>query len=301
MTRVTQEPYETHEPYEMHGLHQTHEPYAPYAPYEMSEAHEPHETTPGTRADPPRRRERQRLDAALDRLTATLHGMTAHPDEAQCDCHWGSEEELALLKVPGRELDPDLLERTWRAPDWRDHPALLRRILPQFAAHLVDGRIEALFGMAEVGHCLARGKWQEWPEGQGAAVEEFLRAWWAWTLTEPEPPVPAHDVLTVCAEASGTPSPWLGMWQQFAGPVADRHLAEAVAEWEYDLLGDALPWAAWDRAEEKRRKLAAWLVRRAPDRLRAHGAPDELLHRVRLLGLEGEPRWTDPHWPGHRY
>ncbi|MFB7944788.1 hypothetical protein ACFC6L_07670 [Kitasatospora phosalacinea] len=29
--------------------------------------------------------------------------------------------------------------------------------------------------------------------------------------------------------------------------------------------------------------------------------PDELLHRVRLLGLSGPDRWYDPHWPGHLY
>ncbi|MEU4352937.1 hypothetical protein [Streptomyces sp. NPDC023838] len=43
--------------------------------------------------------------------------MTARSDEAQCDCHWGSAEELALLKVPDVVLDPDLLRRTWDVPN----------------------------------------------------------------------------------------------------------------------------------------------------------------------------------------
>ncbi|MGW0856883.1 hypothetical protein [Streptomyces sp. NPDC002690] len=34
---------------------------------------------------------------------------------------------------------------------------------------------------------------------------------------------------------------------------------------------------------------------------RAHGAPEELLHRPRLIGLTGPARWEDPHWPGHRF
>lgn len=43
------------------------------------------------------------------------------------------------------------------------------------------------------------------------------------------------------------------------------------------------------------------IVRHAPDRLRAHGVPEELLHRVRLLGLNIPARWDDPHWRyGHR-
>ncbi|MFJ1643231.1 hypothetical protein [Streptomyces sp. NPDC088256] len=36
-------------------------------------------------------------------------------------------------------------------------------------------------------------------------------------------------------------------------------------------------------------------------RLDAHGAPDELLHRIRLLGPTGPARWQDPYWPDHRY
>ncbi|NUK12999.1 hypothetical protein HRW18_34570, partial [Streptomyces lunaelactis] len=82
-----------------------------------------------------------RLDVALERLDATFRGMTAHPDERNCECHWGSAEELALLKVPDVELDPDLLRRTWQASDWDDSPSVMRRILPQFAAALVTGLV----------------------------------------------------------------------------------------------------------------------------------------------------------------
>ncbi|GHD55556.1 hypothetical protein GCM10010317_040900 [Streptomyces mirabilis] len=71
--------------------------------------------------------------------------------------------------------------------------------------------------------------------------------------------------------------------------------------WECDLLGDQLPWHAWENEEATRTELTAWLVRNAPARLRAHGVSEELLHRIRLLGLTGHDRWEDPHWPGHRY
>ncbi|MFE2037676.1 hypothetical protein ACFXBB_31415 [Streptomyces scopuliridis] len=62
-------------------------------------------------------RARLRLDAALDGLAATFRGMTAHPDEHNCECHWGSAEDLAQLKLPDTDLDPDLLQRTWQAID----------------------------------------------------------------------------------------------------------------------------------------------------------------------------------------
>ncbi|MFC8230820.1 hypothetical protein [Streptomyces sp. NPDC057287] len=245
---------------------------------------------------------RLRLDRALDRLTVTFRGMTAHRDEANCTCHWGSEEELALLKVPDVELDPDLLRRTWDAPDWTDHDSVLRRVLPQFARELTSGDVKPMFGMYEVGKSFVRGHWQQWPEPQRLAVQEFLDAWWGHTLVEPEPAVPAHELLALCVEASGTLTPWLDTWAALDHGATDRHLAEAAARWEYHLLGDELPWDAWESDEDALRvELAAWLVRHAPARLRAQDAPEELLHRIRLIGLTGSARWEDPHWPDRVY
>ncbi|MFF3978260.1 hypothetical protein [Streptomyces sp. NPDC001828] len=230
--------------------------------------------------------------------------MKARGDEVQCECHWGSDEELERLKVPDVELDADLLLRTWNAPDWNDHGAVLRRVLPQFARTLVNGGVEPTFG-DWAGQSFARGEWRRWPAEQRAAVAEFLDAWWAHSLTEPEPAFPAHELLTLCAEASATLSPWLETWEALDDPVADRHLAQAAARWERDLLVDSLPWEpghlgdidahAWGT------ELAAWLVRVAPERLRARGEAEELIGRIELLGLSGPARWEDPRWPRHRF
>ena len=241
---------------------------------------------------------RLRLDRALDRLDGAFRGMTARANEVQCTCHWGSAEELALLKVPDVELDPDLLYRTWHAPDWEDHGAVLRRVLPQFARVLAGGLVEP-YRMDEVGRSFARGDWPRWPVRQSAAVWEFLHAWWAHSLTDPDPVAPVHELLALCTEASAVISPWLTVWEGLEHPVADRHLAEAAARWEYDLLRDELPWTMWedDHADDMRTGLAAWLVRHAPARLRGQPGTEELLHGVRLLGLTGPARWEDPHWP----
>jgi hypothetical protein len=207
-----------------------------------------------------------RLDAALAGLAATFRGMTAHPDEHNCECHWGSAEELARLKVPGVELDPDLLRRTWEPSDWDDHASVLRRILPQLATALVHGQAETRASLGEVGRSFARGEWQRWPAGQAAAVREFLEAWWAHSLTDLNLTVPAYEVFAFCAEASGTLSPWLDAWEAATHPVADQRLAEAVAHWANDLLHDHLPWDTLDSLEDEQAKLAeltAWL--------RAHG------------------------------
>ncbi|MFJ8465259.1 hypothetical protein [Streptomyces swartbergensis] len=244
-----------------------------------------------------------RLGAALEKLSVTFRGMTAHPDEHNCECHWGSSEGLALLKTPDVELEPDLLRRSWQAIDWTDHAAVLRRILPQFAAVLVAGRAEPLFGLEEAGYSFARGCWQQWPDEQADSVREFLHAWWVQSLTDPDAVVPAHEVFVMCAEASGTLGPWLADWEEQTGYLSDRRLAEAAAEWESELLGERLPWnVGWYEhdEEELRSELVAWLLRHAAIRLREWGAPADLQHRIRLLGLSGVDRWTDPHWPGYR-
>ncbi|MFD8378238.1 hypothetical protein ACFV2X_06640 [Streptomyces sp. NPDC059679] len=244
---------------------------------------------------------RLRLDSALDGLSAVFRGMTAHPDEDNCECHWGSAEDLALLKTPDTELDPDLLRRTWQATDWTYKASVLRRILPQFATALTRGLIAPLFGMEEVGRTFHRANWQQWPTEQAAAVEEFLQAWWAHALTDPDPAVPPYEVLALNAEASATLSPWLHTWESQTHSTADQHLAEAVNHWEYKLLGDYLPWDTWHDEDDMRAGLTAWLTLHAPARLRAHDASEELLHQIRLLGLTGLDRWEDPHWPGYRY
>ncbi|POX48003.1 hypothetical protein C3489_28300 [Streptomyces sp. Ru71] len=253
------------------------------------------------RADHPAHR---RLNAALDELTVTFGGMTAHPEERNCECHWGSAEELSLLKTPDVELEPDLLRRTWQAVDWVDHAAVLRRILPQFARVLVAGRADPLFGLEEAGSSFARGRWQQWPEEQAGPVREFLHAWWACGLTDPDAAVPAHQVFAMCAEASGTVGPWLADWEQQTGPLSDRRLAEAAAEWEYGLLGDSLPWSVdWHENDEEKMRtdLTAWLLTHAAPRLRETGAPEDLQHRLKLLELPPEARWAAPHWPDHHY
>ncbi|GAA3090705.1 hypothetical protein GCM10017562_72080 [Streptomyces roseofulvus] len=259
----------------------------------------PHQPRPtADRPTPPTAR---RLDEALTGLTDTFRGMAAHPDEHNCACHWGSAQELALLKTPDVRLDADLLRRTWHATDWTHRGSVLRRILPQFATALADGSVDTASDLESAGRAFAMSGWRAWPAEQTAAVEEFLHAWWAHTLADPTPAVPAHHVLLLTAEATGTLTPWLATWEATPTPEADRHLAEAVEHWAYDLLADQLPWSAWAAEEETRAELTAWLVRHAPARLRAHGAPEDLLHRVRLLGVTGPARWDDPHWPDYRY
>lgn len=227
---------------------------------------------------------RVRLDAALAGLAVAFRGMTARPDETNCECHWGSADELALLKVPDVELEPDLLRRTWAATDWRDHASVLRRILPQLAEALVGGRADP----REAAESFARGAWQTWPVEQARAIQEFLEAWWTDILGTPQPETRAYAVFEFCAVASGALDAWLEIWQASTGTVADRHLAEALTRWMPELLDDELPWDA----PEKLADLTGWLVENAPARI----ADQALRDQVRLLGVSIPARWDDPRW-----
>ncbi|MFD9946719.1 hypothetical protein ACFWYW_51880 [Nonomuraea sp. NPDC059023] len=48
-------------------------------------------------------------------------------------------------------------------------------------------------------------------------------------------------------------------------------------------------------------ELIAWLVRHAPARLRASGAPEHLSHVVRLIGLPWQDRALDPYWADRKF
>ncbi|MEH1169666.1 hypothetical protein V6V47_30235 [Micromonospora sp. CPCC 205539] len=248
---------------------------------------------------------RRRLDAALAHLTRTFRGMTAHPDDGNCECHWGSAEDLALLKTADVELDPDLLRRTYWAHDWEFPADMLRRVLPQLARSLVNGEVERLDSMDHAGWTFARGRWQQWPDEQSRAVREFLDAWWLVALTDQDAEVPAYAVLAMLVEAAGGLDRWLGAWAAATSPAANRRLAEAFARWEYDLLRDDLPWRTWrltdDEENIRRAELTGWLLQHAPARLRMIGADPDLLDRLRLLGLPCPARWDDPRWPDYAY
>ncbi|NBE83059.1 hypothetical protein GVV04_19235 [Micromonospora sp. NEAU-HG-1] len=233
----------------------------------------------------------RRLDAALAGVAATFRGMTAHRQESNCECHWGSAEELAQLKTPDVPLDDDLLRRTYWTTDWRYPGPLLRRILPQLTQGLVAGTVEPPT-MADLGHLFAAGRWQKWPTTQGAAVREFLDAWWVHVLAEPDAKVPAHEALTLLAEATTKLTPWLSTWtESLTNTVARRRLVTAADEWMYDLFRDDLPWSSWHDEDTWCPALSLWVLRHAPAALREHDASAELLDQVRRLALPYPDRW----------
>jgi len=232
------------------------------------------------------------LDAALADIDTVFNGF-ASPHETGCGfCH--APEETALLRTPYTRVPLDVVRYyLFEVPDhFDDHPAVMRRLLPQAARAMADGTLGSIgYGP----HGLSRVDWRSWPPRQAAAIEAFLRAWWQDTLTTPEPPYDIDDIFETCATIARTVTPFLNGWVQ--GPVADTHLAACTDTWLDDLVSDASPFTWWydDSEDTGVADLRTWLAGPGAVRLHAQGESD-LAIRAELLALPYDERWADPYW-----
>lgn len=232
------------------------------------------------------------LAAALADIDTVFNGF-ASPHETPCPlCHL--PEETAYLRTPYTRVPVDVVNRyLFEDPGhFDDHPAAMRRLLPQAAHATADGSLEGIgWGV----HGLARVAWRSWPAEQAAAVEAFVLAWWQDVLRTPHPPYPVPDVFETCAMILGTLTPLLDAWEP--GPVADAHLARCADAWLYEFVTDRAPFTWWSPDDEPAviAEQQAWLARHAPARLRALGETD-LAIRAELLALPYDERWAHPYW-----
>lgn len=229
------------------------------------------------------------LAAALRRVETVFGGMTASPDGC-LQCY--GEGELALLAVPRAPLGDDLVRTLFHeVPDhFPDHPAVLRRLLPEFLAFVAGGRFS---GMGYLPTGLGRTAWREWPSEQAEAIEDFLDVWWRETLADPEPPYGVGAVWELCLDVHGSTGPLLDVWAAAPrGGTEDAHLGDWVAYRIDELLQDdryVLPWNM--DGEALLPGLQAWLVEHAVDRVAGHADP-LLAAKVALLALAPEERWV---------
>ncbi|MDX3583660.1 hypothetical protein [Streptomyces europaeiscabiei] len=227
------------------------------------------------------------LEAALADIDTIFDGFSS-PNETGCGrCHL--PEETAYLRTPYTRVPPDVLERfLFEVRDhFDDHPAAMRRLLPQGARALADGTLAARVGWEPLG--LSEVDWRRWPAEQAAAVEAFVHAWWEDNLAKARPPQPVAGVFEACVALLGTVVPLLDRWP--AGPEADAHLARCVDSWIDDLLLDSPPFSRLDPDIESTvvRDLQTWLAAEAPARIEPldYG----LAVRAGVLGLPAPERW----------
>ncbi|MET9972508.1 hypothetical protein ABZZ80_43210 [Streptomyces sp. NPDC006356] len=231
------------------------------------------------------------LDAALADIDTVFNGF-ASPTEVGCERCF-HPEETAYLRTPYTRVPADLLRRfVYKVPGhFEDHPAVMRRLLPQTARAMADGSLD----VAWWGHGLARVDWRSWPARQADAVQAFLAAWWREALATPEPPHPITDIFASCSTIAGTVTPFLADWIRH--PVADAHLVSCARWWLPDLLADDAPVSDWsdESKEAATAELLSWFAREAPARLRAQDEPD-LATEAELLALPYDDRWAHPYW-----
>ncbi|MEV4423916.1 hypothetical protein AB0K23_00800 [Streptomyces sp. NPDC049602] len=229
------------------------------------------------------------LACALRRVDAVFGGMTA-PAEGCLHCY--GAEELALLAVPRAPLGDDLVRQFFHEvpSHFDDHPAVVRRLLPEFLAFVAAGRFS---GMGYVPTGLGRTAWRDWPSEQAEAIEDFLHVWWRETLADPEPMYAVGAVWELCLDVHGSMGPLLDVWAAAPrGGAEDRHLGEWVAYRIDELLQDDPFVLPWDMdGEALLPELQAWLVEHAVPRLAGHADP-LLGRKVALLALAPEERWV---------
>ncbi|MEV8020923.1 hypothetical protein AB0O76_32245 [Streptomyces sp. NPDC086554] len=240
-----------------------------------------------------------RLAAAVDRINDLFGGLTAVPGETGCTYCYG-EQDIELLHRPDAPLPDDLLTMFMHevSNHFDDHPAVIRRLLPQFCTWLAAGTFGGM-GYAACG--LGRSGWPDWPREQATAVREFIDAWWDDSLRRDTSPYDITDVFAYCADMGGTVTPLLARWaDEPVGGPGDQKLARACEAWEQDLLDDdsrgVVPWWYWFDRDEPLHEIQLWLAEHAPSRLRAVGADPGLATRIGLLALPYDDRWDHPIW-----
>ncbi|MGG8405145.1 hypothetical protein ACM614_00440 [Streptomyces sp. 12297] len=237
------------------------------------------------------------LVAAVRRIGDVFAGHVSRGETGCGYCH--AESDVALLRVPDVPLTRDAVSYfLHEVPShYDDHPAVMRRLLPQVAEGLAEGWLHAW------GHFLAglgASGWRDWPADQAAALAGFLDAWWTDTLAAEQPVQDAGDVFECCVTVHSTVTPYLARWaEQPLGGPADAHLDAYLSTYIDDLIGDEpTVFGSWTDStrEEPINELRAWVRENAPARLRACGADPMLRFKTGLLDLPYEDRWTDEIW-----
>ncbi|MFR9780404.1 hypothetical protein ACL02O_30695 [Micromonospora sp. MS34] len=189
------------------------------------------------------------MNPGLDTAAAELYTAFARQPRpatmAYCDHCVRPDEVAVLLRVPLRELTAGQLGRyatrclsTWG--DVEDLRYLLPRLLELMATGGLDDPVlpESLLGKVGTHR-------HGWPADQRRAVEAYLGAWWAATLSAHPAPWEATTVLAAAGAAGVDVAPLLSAWAADGGEPAARHLADHLFD---PLPRDDPPWAAAARA-----------------------------------------------------
>jgi hypothetical protein len=196
---------------------------------------------------------------AVDELYAVF-GLLRRPARVEgCPHCVGPDEDRRLLDRPLRSLPPEDLARyaakalnTWGGVE--EFRYFVPRLLECAAADAFGyPDPEIVFGK------LVSAEWTTWAADERAAVEAFLKAWWAEAL-EGHPVRPGISTrLSSLATTGVALNPFLDDWGRLATSAAIRHLHEFVID-DVEWRPDPRLILFWDRHGPGYRQVIAWLT-----------------------------------------
>ncbi|GAA4634928.1 hypothetical protein GCM10023196_078420 [Actinoallomurus vinaceus] len=196
---------------------------------------------------------------AVDELYGVF-GLIRRPARVEgCSHCVGPDEDRRLLDRPLRSLPPEDLARyaakalnTWGGAE--EFRYFVPRLLECAAADAFGyPDPEIVFGK------LVTAEWRTWVADERAAVEAFLRAWWAEAL-EDHPVRPGIATRLSCLATTGVGlDPFLSAWGRLATTAAIRHLREFVID-DVEWWPDPRLIVFWDRHGPGYRQVITWLT-----------------------------------------
>ncbi|MEV6275453.1 hypothetical protein [Nocardia sp. NPDC051832] len=144
----------------------------------------------------------------------------------------------------------------------------MRWVAPRLLRGVAEGG--SSFDPGLVGCRLFAAGWLEWPEA--GAIRAFCESYWREVLSDPDYSVTRE--LCFLVPLADAVEPWLRIWSQVSGPVADRHFRELWQEWANEVLAGRLEVSCYREGPNIAPALADWIIAEAPKRIRAGDLED---------------------------
>ncbi|GLY87486.1 hypothetical protein [Actinoallomurus iriomotensis] len=159
------------------------------------------------------------LRSALDALYVTF-GSGAGSENRQS----GSVRVGSLLP-PGEANFDSFMSGIMRLENIGLHKEMLPSVLELLGKEVVDSADYAWLIMNGIAVY-----WQDWPEGERAAIQVFMRAWWRATLSEFPRRLDVFQFFNIIGTMKIDVYPYLSYWENCADRPAVRHLAWLVTD-----------------------------------------------------------------------
>jgi hypothetical protein len=197
---------------------------------------------------------------AIEQLYAVFAGYPLARHVVGCPCCVDLKDNRDLHAAPLRELTAGRLEHfafdaflTWGTE------ADFKHFLPRLLELTTGGRSIGHTDLEVTYAKLTYADWNNWPDTERKAVDDFLRANWLLTLSVFPP---AHEntdaVLCALGRAVDDLTPYLRLWEH-GNATALRHLADMLCEQGMALSKGRLRNGFWHDRHDQMRQVLDWL------------------------------------------